>query len=65
MWRIAARLQYTKYTKFSYSFKVTVHQILIDLFLIKASSLAFRLFPPTVFTSTSEDYDVIQHIHRF
>ena len=42
MWWSAARLQYSK---FSYSFKVTVHQIFIQLLLIKASSLAFRLTP--------------------
>ena len=59
MWRIAARLQYNK---FSYSFKVTGHQIFIELFLIKASSLAFRLTLPTVNTNTSYDYEVIQHI---
>ena len=50
------------YTKFSYSFNVTAHQISIELLLIKASSLAFRLTPPTVFISTSKDYEVIQHI---
>ena len=59
MWRIAARLQYSK---FLYSFKVTLHQIFIELLLIKASSLAFRLTPPTVFTSTSWDFEVIQHL---
>ena len=45
MWGIADRLQYTK---FLYLFKVTVHQIFIELLLIKASSLAFRLTPPAV-----------------
>ena len=49
MWRIAARLQYTK---FLYSFKAAVHQTFIELLLIKACSLAFRL-APTVFTDTS------------
>ena len=39
MWRSAARL---KYTKFSYSLKVTVDQIFIELLLSKASSLALR-----------------------
>ena len=45
-----------QYTKFSYSFKVSINQIFIELLLIKASFLAFRLTPPTVFNSTSYDY---------
>ena len=58
MWRIAAWLQYTK---ISYSFKVTVHQI-FEVFTYW-TIVAFWLTPPTVFTSTSLGYEVTQHIH--
>ena len=46
--------------------QVTEHHIFIffqgySTLLIKASSLAFRPTPPTVFTYTSYDYDMKQH----
>ena len=41
MWRTAARLQYTK---FSYTFKVTVHKIFLELLLILKFLIFFFFF---------------------
>ena len=59
MWSIAARLLYTIFLKqFFQGYSTPNFQ---EVLLIKASSLDFRL-TSIVFTSTSYNYEAIQHI---
>ena len=57
MWRIAARL---KYTKFPYSFKIMRHQIFLDMTLFLDISFSFHQI--RLKHGRQLDYEVMQRI---